>query len=202
MYDYHVALGLVAILLGLIGFVLYLRSTFHGETKPHPLTWLIYALIDSIVFLAQFVKGGGPGAWPLAASIIMGTIIALVSFRIGEKRITWSDWVCFVGALAAIGLWILTKDPLGAVVLLTVINVLATIPTYRKSFLRPYEESVPVWSLDVARFALSLFALTSFTLTTALFPAGIVVVDSLLIAMILVRRMRLAVDKNMPSATV
>ncbi len=70
--------------------------------------------------------------------------------------------------------------------------MLALVPTFRKSYLRPYEESISMWGFDVAKYALSIFAIASLNLTTVLFPIAIVVCNSALVAMILLRRRRLA----------
>ncbi len=188
MTDYHVVLGAIAALLGIVGYALYFRSIFRGITKPHLFTWVSYSLVDFIVFAAQVVKGGGPGAWTILTGQIGSLAVSVLALRFGEKHITKSDWASFIGVLCAIMLWIATKDPLGAVVISTVINFLAIAPTIRKSYVKPFEESMSIWILDTIRFSLSMTALASFNLTTALFPAAIVVGNLILIGTIAVRR--------------
>jgi len=190
-YDYHLVAGVVAILLGLAGAVVYLRSVFQGKTKSHPFTWLTYMLIDSIAFVAQLTNGGGLGAWVTGVGVLLLITIVIASVRSGERRIATSDWVCFIVALASIVAWRLTGDPLVAVIIITAINSIAAIPTFRKSYVRPFEESVSVWSFDVFKFSLGIVALNSINLITALFPAGIVVTNVALVIMILLRRRRL-----------
>ncbi len=188
MTDYHVVLGAIAALLGIVGYWLYFRSIFRGETKPHLFTWLSYTLVDFIVFTAQVVKGGGPGAWTILTGNIGSLAVSILALRFGEKYITKSDWASFVGVLCAIVLWRATNDPLGAVIISTVINFLAIAPTIRKSYVNPFEESMSIWILDTIRFSMSMAALASFNLTTALFPAAIVVGNLILISTILIRR--------------
>jgi len=48
-----------------------------------------------------------------------------------------ADWYFFLAALAAIPLWLLTRTPLYSVVVVTVIDALAYVPTFRKSWHRP-----------------------------------------------------------------
>lgn len=192
MTDYHVVLGATSILLGVIGYIFYFRSIFRGITKPHPFTWFTYGIIDVIVFIAQVIKGAGPGAWTLGFSAVVVFAIAALALKWGEKRITRSDWLCFVGALMAIVFWIATDDPLYAVIIATGINILAILPTFRKSYLRPNEEALSMWSLDAAKYAVSIFALETANLTTALFPFGIVVTNGILVAVVLLRRRKLA----------
>ncbi|OGG79811.1 hypothetical protein A3A39_00905 [Candidatus Kaiserbacteria bacterium RIFCSPLOWO2_01_FULL_54_13] len=188
IYDYHVVLALVASLFGVVGYVIYIRNIFRGFTKPHVFTWLAFALLDFIVFAAQLVAGGGPGSFVLLLGAFANVAIAILAFTKGEKDITRSDWVYFTLALLAILLWRVTYEPLTAVVILSLALILSYIPTFRKSYGKPHEESISIWGFDVFRFGISLFALSSFNLTTVLFPASIVVANASLVLMLLLRR--------------
>ncbi|OGG66400.1 hypothetical protein A3D71_04420 [Candidatus Kaiserbacteria bacterium RIFCSPHIGHO2_02_FULL_55_20] len=191
-YDYHIVFGVLSVLLGLFGYGLYFRSIFGGTTKPHVFTWLVYFLIDIIVFTAQVLNGAGPGAWVTFTGVVGTFCVAVVALKRGEKHITWSDWASFVAALCAIVLWRLTSDALIAVVISALINFLAMLPTFRKSYGKPQEESVSIWLVDFVRFFLSIIALSTLSFTTALFPSAVVIGNASLIAMILVRRRQLA----------
>ncbi len=94
-YDYHVIIAVGALLLGATGYFFYFRSIFRGITKPHIFTWLVYGVLDVIVFAAQIIKGAGPGAWALGFSAIVCFIIAVLALYWGEKHITKSDWLAF-----------------------------------------------------------------------------------------------------------
>lgn len=198
MADYHVVLGTITALLAVAAYVFYFRSIFLGETKPHVFTWISYALIDGAVFFIQMSEGGGPGAWILGVAAAMNTLIAVLALWRGEKDIRAVDWACFSGALIGIVFWLGMDNPLGAVIVLTITNTLAIIPTFRKSFLRPHEESITIWALDVVKFSLSIVALESRTLTTVLFPAAIAVTNAILTVMIVIRRKQLARTLTLP----
>jgi len=192
IYDYHVLLGGTAVLIGLLAYGLYFRTIFRGDTKPHLFTWLIFAIIDGTVFVAQVLEGGGPGSWIFLLSVVENLIVVILAVRWGEKHITRSDWASFLAALAGIVLWRLTNDPLIAVTIAVGINIAAAYPTFRKSYTRPDEESITVWAIDVVRFSLGIVALVTLNITTALFPASIVLLNASLVGMILYRRRQLA----------
>jgi len=192
MGDYHIWLGIVAVSFGVAGYVIYIRSILRGFTRPHIFTWLIYVIIDGTIFLAQLAGGGGPGAFVVLSGVFANAAIVILAFRRGEKNITSSDWACFILALLAILFWWITNSPLSAVLTLTLANILAYIPTFRKSFAKPHEESVSIWALDVLRFGVSIFALSAFNLTTVLFPATVVISNSVMTSTILLRRRQLA----------
>jgi len=192
MGDYHVLLSVVAASFGIAGYFIYIRSIFRGLTRPHIFTWLVYALVDGTISAAQFAGGGGPGAFVVFVGVLANSFIAILAFRRGEKNITASDWVCFILALLAILFWWITSDPLSAVLTLVLANLLAYVPTFRKSYAKPHEESVSIWALDILRFGISIFALSSLNLTTALFPITVVFSNSLMTSTILLRRRQLA----------
>ncbi|HEY4516944.1 MAG TPA: hypothetical protein VJG64_03265 [Candidatus Paceibacterota bacterium] len=192
MYDYKIILGLIASIVGIIGYIPYYLDILRGTTKPHPFTWIGFALILGIAFLAQLSAGGGPGAWVNGVSVIGVLGIAILAFSKGERDITVFDWICFAGALVGILLWRLTNDPLSAVIIITIVDLIAFAPTWRKTYRKPHEETTSLYVLGELKYLISLFALASFNLTTALFPISIIITNALFIVILLLRRRQLA----------
>jgi len=196
MVDYHVLFGVASVLIQLVGFSLYTLSAFREGTKPHPFTWLVFAVIDGTVFVAQLLHGGGPGAWLLGLTTFTGSLLFLLSLWRGEKHIARMDWVCLVTAFVGIGAWQMTGNALYAVVLASLVDAIAKVPTLRKSYVRPHEESLTIWITGMINFSLSIAALSSKSLVTVLFPAEIITTNALLVAIILVRRGQVAEAKE------
>ena len=193
MLDYHLVLGASAIVFGLVGQVLYLKDILQGSIKPHPFSWLGWASLDVVIFSAQITGGGGPGSWVTGVAVLANTTIAVLSLKRGERRINWADWACFFGAVLGITLWKLTADSLGAVIIISVVNFIAFIPTFRKAYLRPNEEALNVFAFDIIKFILSIAALGVLSPTTALFPASAMFSNVIFISMILIRRRQIRV---------
>lgn len=192
MSDYYTLFGILSVGIGIVSYLPYFRDIYRGTTKPHPFSWLIWGILDTTVFAAQVVKGAGAGSWATAVTLFFTFIIAIVSFKRGEKRITITDWVCLIGALGGITLWLFTSDPFYAVLVVTVTNSLAMIPTIRKSFMRPFEETASMYALAVLKWIPAIFAMQSFTPTNWLFPVSLVFWNSALVLLLLVRRGQLA----------
>lgn len=185
---YKEVLAVVGIVIGFISYFFYFRGILLGRTKPHIFSWLVWTVINFTAFFAQLIKGGGAGAWITAANAFLCLAVTIISLSFGEKNITSSDWLCLGGAFLGIILWLITKNPLTAVVFACLTDVFAILPTWRKSYIKPFEENVFSFGLDLIKFVLELFALASFNLTTSLFPLTILVNDSSLVTMILIRR--------------
>lgn len=181
-------IGGLAVAIGMAGYAVYLHGVFRGGLRPHMFTWIIWAVVMSTGFAAQYAEDAGPGAWNLGMSALATISIAVASCFYGEKNITRGDWIVFIGALSAIPAWLVTHDPLWAVVIISAIDAAAFYPTFRKSWAKPREEGLLVYLLSVPQFLLSIIALERVTVTTALYPATIVTLNAALVAMLLWRR--------------
>ncbi len=184
-------LSAVAVALTLAAFLPYIRSILRGEVKPHVFSWIIWGATTVIVFLAQREGGGGVGAWPIGISGGITLLIALLAYiKKSDISITRLDWLFFTLALWALPLWYATSDPLWAVVILTVVDVLGFGPTVRKAYHFPRSESLVFFGLFAARNLIVILALEHHSLTTVLFPAVIATACLALMAL-MVRRRRL-----------
>jgi hypothetical protein len=192
---YKELLAAAAVVLTFAMFVPYIRSIRDGRTKPHVFSWIVWALGTFVVFLAQLADRGGFGAWPIGVSgVITGYIAVLAYGRRSDTSITRTDWVFLAIALAAVPSWLLTSNPLLAVVLLTGMDLAGFAPTFRHAFSHPHEERIGFYSLGVARNVLAIAALEHYSLTTVLFPAAVGVACAMFVVMVGYRRTRIRVQ--------
>ena len=182
-------LGAIAIALTLIAFLPYIRSIQQEVTRPHVFSWVIWGVTTLVVFVAQLADKGGAGAWPMGISGIITLYVAFLAYiKKSDLLITRVDWLFFLLALASLPLWFFTRDPLWAVVILTIVNVLGFIPTFRKAIFYPFEEQLMFYGIMVVRNFISILALENYSQTTILFPAAIAVSCFIFILMVLYRR--------------
>lgn len=175
--------------LTLLVFWLYLRAAKQGRAKPHVFSWGIWSLVTLTVFVAQWADRGGVGAWPTGVSGLLTCYVAITAYRDhGDVQITRVDWFFFLAALSALPIWMVTADPLWAVVVLTTVDVLGFAPTFRKAYHQPFSEPLSIFGLVVARNVLAIAALEHFSLATVLFPATTGAACVIFIAMVVARR--------------
>lgn len=181
-----------AIALTFIGFAPYIRGIHRGTTQAHVFSWVIWGITTVIVFFAQINAKGGSGAWPIGISGAITLYIALLAFqRKGDIHISLSDWLFFCAALSSLPIWYFSTDPVFAVIVLTVVDLLGFAPTLRKAYHQPHAESLTFFSLFALRNGLVILALASYSLTTLLFPAAVGLGCGFLIILILFRRHQL-----------
>lgn len=181
-------IGTIAFLISLVTSAIYIHSILKGKTKPHLYSWFVFSILTIIAFLAQIHDNGGPGTWVTGITSAACIWIALLSIKYGEKRKTISDKIALMTSLSAIIPWVIMKDPLWSVILISLIDAIATYPSIRKSWHKPHEEHLLSWNLGAFKNALSIFALTNLTLTTVLYVATTVAVNCTLVGVCLWRR--------------
>lgn len=191
--EYKLILTFVAAAIGFIGYGPYIRDVLRGVTKPHPFSWLTWGILELTAFLAQLAKGGGIGAWVTAASAAITLFIAFNALSKRDKKIGITDWLAFGGGLIGITLWIFSNNPLLAVVAVVIADALAFVPTFKKSFYHPSEETLIEYKLSVVKWTLAIFALEAYNLTTWLYPVSLMLTNGSFVVMSIVRKKQLKI---------
>jgi hypothetical protein len=188
--DIKIILGLIAALLALISSFLYIKDIFRGNTKPHTYTWLIWSIVTTIAFFGQWVSGGGPGSWATGVAAVVTIFTLLLSLKggYGTKDITNLDKLCLALAVVAILPWLLVKSVLWSVILATFIDLIAFVPTMRKTWNAPYSESLGSMYADAVKHSLSIFSMNSYSLVNVIFPASVLITKFIIIGEIVFLR--------------
>ena len=195
MTDSTVILGLVATLISLIGFILYFKNIFAGKTMPHAFSWLIWAILTGIAFVAQVVEGAGPGAWAMGITSVACFAIFILSLLKGKRQFVLFDWISLVAAFVALFLWWFTKEPTLSIILIALTDGVGFLPTFRKAFYYPYEDTAITFAFEGLKYFISLFALEAITISTWLYPASLVLMNWLFVTFLLIRRKQVKATK-------
>ncbi len=188
MVAFKVAVGILAVLIGLSSYIPYFHDLFAGKTKPHAFSWLIWSILSGLAFAAQIVERGGVGAGVTGISALACLIIFIFAWHRGNHDFPKVDWFFLLMAFVALLLWGYTKDPTASVILITLTDTLAFLPTFRKSYFRPYQETISTYALSSLKWLLGFWALENFTVATALYPLSGVITNCLFVTLVLVRR--------------
>ena len=181
-------LAMIAALLAVAGNVPYLIDILKERVEPHAYTWFVWTLVSATVFFGQVAKGAGIGALPTAASEIFTLIIFLFSLRYGFKHITRTDTIFLIIALAGFVPWVLTKDPTLSVVIAVSIDVIAFVPTLRKTWRHPETETPLLYGTNVARHILALFSLQAYNIATMLHSVAMITTNTAMVGILSARK--------------
>lgn len=175
----------VAILLAVVGNIPYLYKMYKGEVRPHPYTWFIWSIVSAVTFFGQLQKGGGLGAIPTAASEVFTILIFIFSLRNGFKGIDKKDNYFLFAALLGLIPWALTKDPTLSVITVVTIDVIAFIPTLKKTWQKPESETYILYATNVLRHILTLYLVARWNTATTLHSLAMIVTNTLMTVFIL-----------------
>ncbi len=181
-------IGLIAVILTFVGYIPYMRDTISGKTTPHVYTWFLWSLVSFIAFALQVSDKAGFGSFVTLAAAIACLIIFFLGMRQGDKDITISDTMFLVLALLSIVIWVFAKQPVISTVLVSVTDMLAFIPTIRKSWHKPHQETLTSYIINTIRFGLGIIALDRYTIVTSLYPFTWLFANGLFSVFLIVRR--------------
>lgn len=188
MLDTKTGLGIIATLIAILAFIPYFRDIALSKTKPHAFSWLIWGLLMLIAYSAQVTGHAGPGAWVTGISAAICLSIFFLALKRGEKSITRFDKGCLIFALAAIPVWATTKTPLWSVIMVSIIDAVGFLPTFRKAYARPFEETRVTFTLSAMKFIVALFAFDEYSLTTLLYPSTLIFTNISFVMLLTIRR--------------
>jgi hypothetical protein len=173
-----VILVVVASAMAVAGNVPYIIAMVRREIQPHAYTWLVWSVVSSIVLIGQFTKGAGIGIVPAIASDIFTFIIFFTSLKYGFKVTTKTDTYLLLLALSGVPVWLLTKDATIAVVIAVAVDLIAFVPTFRKTINTPSSESFWLYLMNVCRHILILFTLAHYNVTTTLHSIAMIATNT------------------------
>ena len=175
-------------ILTFVGYVPYIRDTLKGKTHPHAYSWFVWGLIAILIFALQTDANAGPGAYVMLSGGAVSLLIFGLALRFGKQSITKTDTLFFVLALVSTGIWVFAEQPILALILLWFIDMFGLAPTIRKSWHKPYSETLFLYQTGIIRHGLSILAIVSYNFTTLLFPVTWVSINSFMTIMLTHRR--------------
>ncbi len=174
----------VAVLFAVIGNIPYLLDVIKGRVKPHPYTWLVWSIVSLVTFFGQVVKGGGLASIPVGVSEFFTIIIFLFSLRYGFKNIVRRDTYFLIAALLGLIPWYLTSDPTISVIVVVSIDLIAFLPTLRKTWVDADSETPILYGMNVLRHILILYSVSVYNIATTLHSIVMICTNTLMVVFI------------------
>jgi hypothetical protein len=158
------------------------------KVQPHPYTWLVWSVVSAIAFLGQMAKGAGLGLIPTFCAEIFTVIIFFFSLRYGFKQIKKVDTYFLIIALLGLIPWAITKDPTISVIIVVCIDLIAFIPTIRKTWKNPETETPLLYSMNVTRHILTLFSLQTYNIATMFHSIAMIGTNSIMTGIVVLKK--------------
>ena len=181
-------IGAVAVILTFLSYIPYYRDILKGKTHPHIYSWSLWGLLTILLIALQIRGGAGPATWVTASAGLLCLGVIVLSFRNGKRDITTNDTIVAILSLIAVGFWLIADQPIISMILVIAADLLAFIPTVRKSYHHPYSETLSLYVTNTIRFSLAFLAVENYTFLSASWPAVWAVANGLFSVMLFLWR--------------
>ena len=157
--------------------MVYAISILKGKAKPHRVTRLVLLTTTFLATLSLFLQHDTVAIWLAGVSLLQSSVIFILSIKFGWGGWNKLDIFCLVIAFLGIILWQTTANPVFALYASILADFFGMIPTIIKTYKHPETEEWRFFAIDTVAGLLSLLAITNWSLTAALFPAYIFVIN-------------------------
>lgn len=166
----------------------YIRDIRKGKTKPNLVSWITWTLLTGMATAAIISTGDYRAAFFTGSAALATGAVVILGLKHGYVKYTRFDIICQIAAIVGLILWQAFDSPLIAVVASVIIDLVGALPTFRHSWLKPYEETWAAFALASVAAIIAFFALDSYSWTSVLYPFYIIFVNILMTATILISR--------------
>lgn len=170
MMTWQTIIGSIASILCLIYFFPYIITILQGKTKPNRASWWIWGIFGTILCISYYWTGAGITLWALVTPVIGQLIIAILSLKYGKGGWNRLDRICIICAGISLILWWKFNSPFLALLFSIGIDMLAALPTIKKSFLEPETEDLFAWTMYGIGSLLNLFTIENWSIEKTALP--------------------------------
>ena len=177
--DPHTLVGIIAGIVYTIGYLPYIREVRSGTTKPNLASWIGWSFVLLIGSAAQIAKGASWSVLLPIAALIGDMIVTILAFRKGYVHFSVLDKTCLGLGVAAILLWLITNEPLTALILAVSADFIVGVPTFVKTFKDPLSEGPMGWGFFALGSLLAFGATAQFDINNLAYPVEFVLLNGI-----------------------
>jgi len=183
----QIAFIFLSSLLAFISPLIYAKAILKGRAKPHRTTRFVLLLITSLATASLFAQHDTVAIWLAGVSALQAILLFILSIRHGMGGWARTDVLCLFVALAGIVLWQTTKEPALALYASIAADFTGMVPAIIKTYKYPQTEIWSFFLLDFFAAIFSLLALKAWTVHEFSYPLYIMVINSIMVLLIIIR---------------
>jgi|SRR3989338_3367874 len=178
--NYHQIAGILAGIITLLAYVLYIRNTAQGKTKPARLSWFIWSWAYIMQLISYYEVGAGETIWVPIIYTSATIVIALLSIKNGVGGFTTLDKICLTGAFIGTALWFFASALLVLIWMLFV-DIFAVLPSAKYYLDGNFKKDDMVfWTLILIGIFINLFAVEKWTFEASIYPIYMLTTGSII----------------------
>lgn len=168
----------------------YIRALLKGQVRPRLVSWGVWAVLAGVMTFAALTAGEVQSALLTGVTAAACATVLILGWQQGSRTMARLDWLCLVGALVGIGVFVVMRDPLLALAVSVAVDAIAFIPTLVHAWTDPEEESLLCFALAAIGELLVVAAILSAapTLAGLLYPIYAVLFNGSVVVLLLAGR--------------
>lgn len=184
MIELQPIFGLLGSIFTLLCFIPYIITILQNKTKPNRATWWVWATNGSILCLGNLAAGADYTMLPLVCSVAAQCCIAILSIKYGEGGWNRFDRRCLIASGFSFILWRVLNFDLIAIILPLLIDVLAALPTLKKSYYEPESEDLLTFVLYTIGGFFTVLAIANWSFEIVITPVYVFLINAIIVALL------------------
>ncbi len=168
-----------------VAFIPYVWAITHGQTVPSPVTWAIWASVDTLTLFAMIKEKAVIGQ--ITGAVIGAWVVTILAIFYGNPTMGSVEWISIIGALAGVILWKFTGNALLAVICAQLAVLIGAVPTIVGVYTGVLLEDPIAWSLWSFSCIPAFLAIKKWDMANVLQPLSFAVVDLSIFALVMMR---------------
>jgi hypothetical protein len=125
-------LGIFAGVLQIFATIPYLFSIVRGSTRPNLISWILWTVTVSITLVAQMSAGASWSVFLLVGAVVCNLAVVFLCIKgYGYKEFGKIDILTLILAVAAITGWLISSNPVVAIIFAVVADICRSGGLYR-----------------------------------------------------------------------
>lgn len=178
-------MNITAGVLFFFAFIPYIIAILNGETAPSPVTWAIWACVDTLALVAMLKEKAQSGQ--LIGAVAGAWVITVLAIIYGEPTMGSIEWVSVAGAITGIVLWQRTGHAVFAIICAQLATFIGALPTFANAYADYSIEDPVAWSLWFLSCIFALFAVKKWDVSNALQPITFTIIETVMVLLVVVR---------------
>lgn len=167
-----------------VAFLPYIWTILNGQTVPSPISWAIWASVDTLALLAMRKAEATSGQ--LTGAVAGAWVITALALVFGKPTMEHVEWISVASAIAGVTLWQKTGNAVCAIICSQVAVFAGAIPTIVGAYANPSQEDPIAWSIWFVSCICALFAIRKWNLVNALQPITFTVIETTMIILVVI----------------
>lgn len=168
-----------------LSYLIYEWAMVKGKAKPHRTTRLVILIITALGASSLFAQNDRVVSVFLGICAVQSLVMFVMSLKWGMGGWAKIDIISLLIALAGIILWRITDNPVLALYAAVIADGAGMVPALVKTYKHPDTEYYLPYIFDLVAIALTIIAISNGGINEYIYPAYLVVVNSLMMAFLL-----------------